>query len=173
MQTPPFTGVWLGCQVGDRKAAVKLLVRHSCWQKLLAISASLDPGRSSAHIQDLVTELRAASRLELAVQILLDIGETKAFSSILLLTLVGVEASVIPDELMHRMQHCTRVLFWRSPDHHSFMSTEPAQDMLHHQQQPRGNPQGLSSGAVSVHAWARCWRGCWWRQSAGRRPSSC
>ena len=90
-----------GCQVGDRKAAVKLLVRHACWQKLLAVSASLDPGRSSGHIQGLVTELRAAGQLDLAVQILLDIGETEVSSSGVLST-----EALTPDELMHRAHCC-------------------------------------------------------------------
>ena len=56
---------------------MKLLVRHACWQKLMAVSTSLDPGQSGGHIQDLVTELRAAGQLDVAVQILLDIGETE------------------------------------------------------------------------------------------------
>lgn len=96
--------MWFGRQVGDRKAAVKLLVRHACWQKLLAVSASLDPGCSSAHIQDLVTELRAAGQLDLAVQILLDIGETEVSSSGVFLSLADLEVLPIPDELTRRMQ---------------------------------------------------------------------
>ena len=91
----------VGCQVGDRKAAVKLLVRHACWQKLLAVSASLDPDRSSGHIQGLVTELRAAGRLDLAVQILLDIGETEVSSSGVLST-----EALTPNGLMHRAHCC-------------------------------------------------------------------
>ena len=79
---------------------MKLLVRHACWQKLSAVSASLDPGRSSGHIQDLVTELRAADQLDIAIQILLDIGETEVSCP----ELSDLQALTTPNELTHAMQ---------------------------------------------------------------------
>ena len=81
---------------------MKLLVRHACWQKLHIVSVSLKPGRDSAHIQDLVTELRAAGQLDVAVQILLDIGELEV-SCPEMSDLQALQALTSPDELMHAM----------------------------------------------------------------------
>ncbi len=103
VKTLPITLVWLGCQVGDRKAAVKLLVRHACWQKLHILSAALKPGRDRAHIQDLVTELREAGQLDVAVQILLDIGETEvSFTGML-----ALQALTTQDEPKQKLLCCT------------------------------------------------------------------
>ena len=66
----------LCAQVGDRRSALKLLIRHHCWQKLRHTSSSLQPARDHAALQELVTELKRAEQLELTIQILADIGET-------------------------------------------------------------------------------------------------
>ena len=84
---------------------MKLLVRHACWQKLYIVSASLKPGRDSAHIQDLVTELRGAGQLDVAVQILLDIGETQV-SCPGMSDVQALQALIFPDEPMQRLQCC-------------------------------------------------------------------
>ena len=66
-------------QVGDRRSALKLFIRHRCWQKLRHTSSSLQPARDHAALQELVTELKQAEQLELTIEILADIGETEVF----------------------------------------------------------------------------------------------
>jgi len=64
-------------QVGDTRAALKLLSRHHCWQKLWNTSHSLHISKDPALIHELTTDLRQAGQSELAIQILSDLGETE------------------------------------------------------------------------------------------------
>jgi len=91
-------------QVGDTRAALKLLSRHHCWQKLWNTSHSLHVSKDPALIHELTADLRQAGQSELAIQILSDLGETEVSQST---TISPTHASASPIMAVCRflMQH--------------------------------------------------------------------